>query len=153
MNTPDTRNHAECATLAGRAARGGNEPMAGTTSSQGFGLVEVLVAITFIVIGLLAATGLHTDNARESRIGEWQSTQSVAAHQVLDRIRQGGYAAAQGGSYQAEVDGRSYTVTVIVAQVAPHVKQVTAQVPPILSSSDQMFVTRIYEPRPLPASR
>ena len=118
---------------------------------EGFGLIEVIVAIAVGTIGLLAIAGLQLAAATQGRIGEWRTTQAFCAQQVFEEVHREGYAAAVSRAYTATVDGRSYTVTVNVSNTALRVKSVNALVPAMGSVNARKFVTRIYEPRPVPA--
>ena len=109
------------------------------------------VAIAIGAIGLLAVAGLQLASATQARIAEWRTTQALCVQQVFEEVHREGYAAAVSRTYTATVDGQSYTVTVNVSNSALKVKRVIAQVPAMGSVNARTFVTRIYEPRPVPA--
>ncbi len=121
-------------------------------NQQGFGLVEMLIASTIGGIGILAVAGLQLAAATQGRIAQWRTHQALVAQEVFEEIQRQGYAAATSGQYTASVDGTTYRVSVSVVQTSVRVKQVMAQVPAMGTVNSQMFVTRIYEPRPVPAA-
>lgn len=121
----------------------------------GLGLIEVLIALTIFAIGMLAVAGLSLSVGAQTNWAVWQTDQSLAAQQVLERVQREGYAAAASGVDTVTVGNRTYEVTRRVTQIAPRVKEVSVTVattrewdrgvPP------RTFVTRLYEPRPLPS--
>lgn len=117
---------------------------------SGAGLIEGLVASTVAMIGLLALSGIQLAVATQSRMGQWRTGQALAAQEVLERVLDGGYAAATSGSDSATVNGHTYRVNLSVTNTAIRVKQVRATVAAVGSVSPRTFVTRIYEPRPVP---
>ena len=46
---------------------------------SGFGLVETLIALTILVIGLVAVSGLSLTSADQARIANWRSQQAAVA--------------------------------------------------------------------------
>lgn len=117
---------------------------------SGAGLIEVLVASTVAMIGLLSLSGLQLAVATQSRVGQWRTGQALAAQDVLERVIDNGYAAAASGSDSATVNGHTYRVNLVVTNSAIRVKQVRATVAAVGSLGPQTFVTRIYEPRAVP---
>lgn len=135
-----------------RVGRGRRPPGAG---EAGLGLIEVLIALTIFAIGMLAVAGISLSVGAQTNWSVWQTDQSLAAQQVLERVQREGYGAASSGTETVTVGNRSYTASRTVTQVSPRVKEVSVTVsttrdwdkgvPP------RTFVTRLYEPRPLPS--
>lgn len=117
---------------------------------SGAGLIEVLVASTVAMIGLLSLSGLQLAVATQSRVGQWRTGQALAAQEVLERVIDNGYAVAASGTDSATINGHVYQVNLVVTNSAIRVKQVRATVAAVGSLGPQAFVTRIYEPRAVP---
>jgi len=118
----------------------------------GFGLVELLVAVTIASIGLLSVAGLQLAVASQARVAEWRTSQALAAQEVFERMNQAGYAAAASGSDSATINGHIYRVNLTVTMPIVRVKQVTAVVAAVGSVGTQSFVTRIHDRRSVPAA-
>jgi len=118
---------------------------------SGFGLVETLIALTILVIGLVAVSGLSLASADQARIANWRSEQSAAAQIVLEDIQRNGWSAATSGSDTVSVSGHEYAVTIGVSDISPRVKQVTIAV---AAAGDgvrtRTYTTHLYKPKPLP---
>lgn len=126
-------------------------PRRAVTDESGFGLVEMLVAITIGAVGLMALAGVQLAAASQMRIAEWRTEQALVAQEVFELINERGYAAATGGSYNMMVDGSPRRVNVSITSPALRVKEIRAVVAPIGGVSARTFVTRIYDVRPVPA--
>ena len=120
-------------------------------AESGFGLVEALIAVTILVIGLMAVAGLTLATAAQVRIATIQGGQTVAAQQVLEELQLAGFDAAASGTDTVSVDGRDYVVTVTVTTASARVKNVQASVAGVGSLGAQTMTTRLYKPRPLPS--
>lgn len=120
----------------------------------GFGLVEVLIALIIFAIGMLAVAGLSMSVGAQTNWSVWQTDQSLAAQQVLERVQREGYAAAASGTETVTVGNRTYTAARTVTQIGPRVKEVSVTVSTTRAWDKgvppRTFVTRLYEPRPLP---
>ena len=116
----------------------------------GFGLVETLIALTILVIGLVAVSGLSLASADQARIATWRSQQAAAAQIVLEEVQNEGWAAAVSHMDTATVAGHDYLVKVDVSEVSSRVKQVTIGVAGVGDVGSRTFSTRVYKPRPLP---
>ena len=139
----------------GRDVRPALEPWRGSVRDEaGLGLIEVLIALTIFAVGMLAVAGVSLSVGAQTNWAVWQTDQSLAAQQVLERVQHEGYAAANGGTETVTVGNRSYTVTRNVNQVAPRVREVSVTVTTTQAWDrgvpPRTFVTRLYEPRPLP---
>ncbi len=117
---------------------------------RGFGLVEALIAVTILVVGLLAVSGLTLASATQVRLAKWQTEQTTAGQLVLEKVEREGFAAAADQTDTVTVDGHDYVVTVTVTNVSATVKDVSAQVAGVGSLSPRVIRTRLYQPRPLP---
>lgn len=117
---------------------------------DGFGLVEALIALTILVIGLLAVSGLTLASATQARIADWKSEQATAGQLALEAVRRQGFAAAASGSRTITVDGHEYAVTLTVTEISTKVKEVEAEVNAVGTLQARTFTTLLYQPRPLP---
>ena len=61
---------------------------------SGFGLVETLIALTILVIGLIAVSGLSLASASQARIANWRSQQASVAQMVLEEVQSDGWGSA-----------------------------------------------------------
>ncbi len=121
------------------------------TSEDGFGLVEALIAVTILVIGLLAVSGLSLAAAAQARVSDWQADQATAGQMAMEALQMGGFAAATSRTDTVTIDGNAYVVGITVTEVNSRIKQVQAQVPAVGSLPARTFTTRLYLPRALPA--
>lgn len=137
---------------SGRRGRRRPRPRSG---EAGLGLIEVLIALTIFAIGMLAVAGLGLSVGAQTNWSVWQTDQSLAAQQVLERIQREGYDAAASGTETVTVGNRNYTVSRTVTQIGPRVKEVSVTVSTTRATDrgvpPRTFVTRLYEPRPLPS--
>lgn len=117
---------------------------------SGFGLVETLIALTILVIGLIAVSGLSLASADQARIANWRSQQASAAQVVLEEVQSGGWDSAVSGMDTVVLSGHPYAVKIGVTRVSPRVKQVVVGVAGVGSLDSRVFTTRLYKPRPLP---
>lgn len=120
----------------------------------GLGLIEVLIALTIFAVGMLAVAGLGLSVGAQTNWAVWQTDQSLAAQQVLERGQREGYDLATSGTETVTVGNRTYTVSRTVSQIGPRVKEVSVTVTTTRAWDrgvpPRTFVTRLYEPRPLP---
>ncbi len=118
---------------------------------EGFGLVEALIAVTILVIGLLAVTGLTLAAATQARVSDWRADMTAAAHVTLEEVNRAGYASAASRTDTITVGGRDVPVQVVVTDLTSRVRQVRVVVSATGALSPDTFTTRLYRPRPLPA--
>jgi len=95
-----------------------------TRGPTGFGLPELLVAITVLVIGVVAVAGLVVSTGSRTRAAAWQTDQIIAVQQELERV-----AATPFDSTVSTVDSTrtglgSYTLTRTVSAIGPRLKRV-----------------------------
>jgi prepilin-type N-terminal cleavage/methylation domain-containing protein len=117
---------------------------------DGFGLVETLIALTILVIGLVAVSGLSLASAGQARIANWRSQQAAAAQIVLEDVQSEGWGAAASGVDTVNVAGNDYPVKIAVSDFSARVKQVTIVVAGVGDVDTVVYRTRLYKPRPLP---
>lgn len=120
-------------------------------NDAGFGLVEALIAVTMLVIGLLAVSGLSLAAATQARVADWQADQAEAGQVAIEDVHLQGFAAAASGTDTVTIDGHDYVVTLTVTNLNGRVKDVQAQVAAVGSLPARTFTTRLYLPRALPA--
>ena len=117
---------------------------------SGFGLVETMIALTILVIGLVAVSGLSLASADQARIANWRSQQAAAAQIVLEDVQTEGWGAAASGMDTVSVSGHDYAVKIDVTAISSRVKQVTIGVAGVGDVGTRTYTTRLYKPRPLP---
>jgi type II secretory pathway pseudopilin PulG len=117
---------------------------------RGFGLVEALIALTILVIGLVAVSGLSLASADQARIANWRSEQATAGQMALEAVQLTGWAGAVSGSDTVSIAGHPYAITYTVTDLTPRVRQVVAEVAAVGDVGARVFTTRLYRPRPLP---
>lgn len=117
---------------------------------EGFGLVETLIALTILVIGLLAVTGLTMAAATQARIADWRSDMAAAGLLALEEARLEDFDLLADGTDTVDVGGRAYPVSIAVTDVSSRVKEVRVVVDGAGTLGPDTLVTRIQRPRPLP---
>ena len=117
---------------------------------EGFGLVETLIALTILVIGLLAVTGLTMAAATQARIADWRSDMAAAGLQALEEVRREDFAALASRSDTFAIGGRDYPVTITVTDLSTRLKEVRVVVDGAGTLAPDTLMTRIQRPRPLP---
>ena len=120
------------------------------TDESGFGLVEALIALTILVIGLVAVSGLSLASADQALIANWKSQQATAAQIVLEEIQMDGWLSAASGADTATVAGHDFPVTINVSSVSSRVKDVTIVVAAVGAVDTAIYRSRMYKPLPLP---
>ncbi|MDP2471091.1 MAG: prepilin-type N-terminal cleavage/methylation domain-containing protein [Candidatus Palauibacterales bacterium] len=117
---------------------------------SGFGLVETLIALTILVIGLVAVSGLSLASADQARIAKWRSEQAAAAQIVLEDVQGDGFSAAASGTDTVSIAGHEYTVAITVSDISSRVKQVAVVVAGVGDVGARSYTARLYKPKPLP---
>jgi Tfp pilus assembly protein PilV len=117
---------------------------------SGFGLVETLIALTILVIGLIAVSGLSLASASQARIANWRSQQASVAQMVLEEVQSDGWGSAVSAVDTVNMAGHDYPVKVDVADFSSRVKLVTIAVAGVGDVDAVVYRTRLYKPRPLP---
>jgi uncharacterized protein (TIGR02598 family) len=123
---------------------------ANLSDESGFGLVETLIALTILVIGLVAVSGLSLASADQARIANWRSQQASVAQIVLEDVQSGGWGSATSAVDTVTVAGREYPVKIDVSTFSSRVKQVTITVAGVGGLDAVVYRTRLYKPKPLP---
>ena len=120
---------------------------------RGFGLVEAMIAMTILVIGLLAVSGLSLATAAQARIADLRSDQMVAGQAAIEQARRLDF-----GSVASTVDtvtsgGREFVVTTTVTSLSTRTKQVAVDVAPLAGGlQTRSFSTVLHNPRSLPSA-
>ena len=118
---------------------------------QGFGLVETMIAITILVIGLLAVSGLSLATAAQARIADLHSDQMVAGQTAIEAIRRTDFGSVVSGVDTVASGGRTLIVTTTVVELGQRAKQVTVELTPVSGPmTSRSFSTVLHNPRSLP---
>jgi Tfp pilus assembly protein PilV len=120
--------------------------------TAGLGLIEVMVALILFAVGMLAVAGIGLQVAAQNRWSDWQTDETLAAQEILERVQRAGYATASSGSDTVTVGHTTYRVTRTVTQLANRVRQVQVTVATAGGARSRTFTSRLYEPRQLPAA-
>lgn len=119
-------------------------------NERGFGLVEALIALTILVIGLVAVSGLSLAAADQALWAKWRSDQAAAAQLVLEEIQTDGWWSAVSGTDTATVSGHDFAMTITVSRISQRVKEITVVVAAAGVVDTAVYQTRVYKPLPLP---
>lgn len=120
---------------------------------RGFGLVETMIAITILVIGLLAVSGLTLATASQARIADLRSDQMVAGQAAIETIRLTDFGSVASGVDTVASGGRTLIVATTVVDLDKRAKQVTVDVTPTSGPiTSRSFSTVVHNPRSLPAA-
>jgi Tfp pilus assembly protein PilV len=123
------------------------------TDERGFGIVEALMAVTILVIGLLAVSGLTLATAAQARIADLRSDQMTAGQTAIELLRRGGFDTAASGVDTITSGGREFYVTRTVTDINARTKSVNVVVAPAsggLTSRD--FSTVLHSVRSIPSN-
>jgi prepilin-type N-terminal cleavage/methylation domain-containing protein len=120
---------------------------------NGFGLVETMIAITILVIGLLAVSGLSLATAAQARISDLRSDQMVAGQATIEAVRRTDFGSVASGVDTVASGGRTLIVSTTVVKLGQRAKQVTVDVTPVSGPiTSRSFSTVLHNPRSLPAA-
>lgn len=120
-------------------------------NEDGFGLVEAMIAITILVIGLLAVSGLTLATAAQARIADLRSDQMVAGQSAIETVRRMDFASVASEVDTVSAGGRDLVVTTTVVDLGSRTKEVTVEIaPPTGSLTTRSFSTVLHNPRSLP---
>lgn len=117
---------------------------------SGFGLVEALIAVTILVIGLVAVSGISLASADQALVANWRSRQAAAAQFALEEIQTDGWWVATSGTDTVTVGGHAFPVNVTITNVTSRVREVTIIVAAAGVVDTAMYRSRMYKPLPLP---
>lgn len=120
------------------------------SGESGFGLAETLIALTILVIGLVAVSGLSLASADQARIANWRGQQAAAAQMILEEVQREGFGSVASGVDTAVVGGHAFPAKIDVSDISSRVKQVTIIVSGVGTLDTAAYRTRLYQPRPLP---
>ncbi len=120
---------------------------------RGFGLVETMIAITILVIGLLAVSGLSLATAAQAQIADLRSDQMVAGQTAIETIRRMDFGDVASGVDTVASGGRTLIVATTVVELGQRAKQVTVEITPTSGPiTSRSFSTVLHHPRSLPAA-
>lgn len=118
---------------------------------RGFGLIEALLAMTLLVIGLLAVSGLTLATAAQARIADLRSDQMVTGQATIETIRRGGFAAASSGVDTVTTGGREFYVTRTVTDINTRTKLISVSIAPSSGGlTTRNFSTVLHAARSIP---
>ncbi len=130
----------------------GNRLRCRLQEERGFGLVEAMIAMTILVIGLLAVSGLSLATAAQARIADLRSDQMVAGQAAVERTRSLDFGSVVSGVDTVASGGREFVITTTVTDLSIRTKAVSVDVAPLAGSlPTRSFSTVLHNPRPLPA--
>jgi Tfp pilus assembly protein PilV len=122
-----------------------------TGDEHGFGLIEALIAVTLLVIGLLAVSGLTLATAAQARIADLRSDQMITGQSAIETMRQNGFAAATSGVDTVSTGGREFYVTRTVTDVNTRTKLISVSIAPASGGlTTRNFSTVLHSPRSIP---
>lgn len=131
--------------------RGGGQ--GGCRGERGVGLVEVLVALVVLSVGMLGVAGLTGSVAKQTRQASWETEQALVAQQVMDSIRQAGYAGAASGADTLSIAGRRWAVSWTVTRATPSLKEVGVDVEGRRELPGRAFTARLHRTLPPSSAR
>lgn len=121
------------------------------SEEHGFGLIEALIAVTLLVIGLLAVSGLTLATAAQARIADLRSDQMITGQTVIENLRQAGFDSAVTGVDTVTTGGRVFHVTRTVTVVNTRTKLINIAIAPASGGlTTRTFSTVIHDARSIP---
>jgi Tfp pilus assembly protein PilV len=122
-----------------------------SSEEHGFGLIEALIAVTLLVIGLLAVSGLTLATAAQARIADLRSDQMITGQTVIENMRQAGFDSAVTGVDTVTTGGRVFYVTRTVTVVNSRTKLINIAIAPASGGlTTRTFSTVIHDTRSIP---
>lgn len=121
------------------------------SEERGFGLVEALIAVTILVIGLLAVSGLTLATAAQARIADLRSDQMITGQTVVENLRRDGFDSAVSGVDTVTTGGRVFYVTRTVTSTNTRTKVINVSIVPASGGlTTRNFSTALHAHRTLP---
>ena len=121
------------------------------SEESGFGLVEALIAVTLLVIGLLAVSGLTLATAAQARIADLRSDQMITGQKAIEDLRRAGFDSAVSGVDTVTTGGRVFYVTRTVTAANARTKLINVSIAPATGGlTTRNFNTAIHDKRSLP---
>jgi Tfp pilus assembly protein PilV len=118
----------------------------------GFGLVEAMIAMTILVIGLLAVSGLTLATAAQARIADLRNDQMIAGQSRIEEMRNQDFDTLGSGVDTVSSNYQTYYVTSTVVDLNARAKQVTVSIAPATAGlTARSFDAVLHKPRSLPA--
>lgn len=122
-----------------------------SSEEHGFGLIEALIAVTLLVIGLLAVSGLTLATAAQARIADLRSDQMITGQTVIENMRQAGFDLAVTGVDTVTTGGRVFYVTHTVTVANSRTKLISIAIAPASGGlTTRTFSTVIHDTRSIP---
>lgn len=123
-----------------------------TGDEHGFGLIEALIAVTLLVIGLLAVSGLTLATAAQARIADLRSDQMITGQSAIETMRENGFASATSGVDTVTTGGREFYVTRTVTDINTRTKLISVSIAPASGGlTTRNFSTVLHSPRSIPS--
>ena len=121
------------------------------SDQRGFGLIEALIAVTLLVIGLLAVSGLTLATAAQARIADLRSDQMITGQTVIEDMRRAGFDSAVSGVDTVTTGNRVFYVTRTVTVANTRTKLINVSIAPATGGlTTRNFNTVIHDKRSLP---
>lgn len=112
-----------------------------------------MIAMTILVIGLLAVSGLAMATAAQARVADLRSDQMVAGQDAIEAIRGLDFGSVASGVDTVASGGREFVITTTVTRLSLRTKEVGVDVAPLAGSlPTRSFATVLHRPRSLPAA-
>jgi Tfp pilus assembly protein PilV len=112
-----------------------------------------MIAITILVIGLLAVSGLTLATAAQARIADLRSDQMIAGQSMIEQLRNEDFDTVASRVDTVSSDYQVYYVTSTVVDLSVWAKQITVSIAPARSGlTTRSFDAVLHKPRSLPAS-
>ena len=122
-----------------------------SSEEHGFGLIEALIAVTLLVIGLLAVSGLTLATAAQARIADLRSDQMITGQTVIENMRQAGFDSAVTGVDTVTTGSRVFYVTHTVTVANSRTKLINIAIAPASGGlTTRTFSTVIHDTRSIP---
>lgn len=117
----------------------------------GFTVVEVLVALVVLSAGMIGVAGMTASVAEQTRRSAWKTEQALVAQQVVDSIRQAGFASAASGADTLPTGGRQWVASWRVSRPSVGLKRVDVRLERHGGLGARTFGSYLHRPTSLPS--
>lgn len=131
---------------------GGLRRRAGRGPEDGFGLVEVLVAVVVLAAGVLGLASLSAGVAALTGEAQRETAGALVARQLLDSLRAAGYRAAASGSAERVQWGRRWRASWSVDEPRSGLKRVDLRLRGEGEAEARLAAARLLRPVVPPGS-